>query len=97
MATGNYFAYITTNPTKTVLYTGMTNDLYSRIKQHYENRGNPKTFAGKYYCYNLVFFERHGTAMAAIDREKEIKGWSRSKKFKLIRSINPSLSFLKDF
>lgn len=94
---GNYFVYITTNPGKDVFYTGMTNDLYTRMVQHYENRGKPKTFAGRYYCYNLVYFERLGSALAAIEREKEIKGWSRAKKLKLIRSINPSLDFLKDY
>lgn len=39
MLAGNYFVYITTNPGKTVLYTGVTNDLYTRIFQHYNNRG----------------------------------------------------------
>ena len=53
----NYFVYIITNPRKTVLYTGMTNDLSVRVQQHYENRGNKKTFAGRYYCYKLLYFE----------------------------------------
>jgi putative endonuclease len=88
---------ITTNPAKTVFYTGMTNDLYTRMKQHYENRGAQKTFAGRYYCYNLIYFERHGTAQAAIDREKEIKGWSKGKKIRLIRSLNFNMDFLKDY
>lgn len=52
-----YYVYIATNPTKTVLYTGVTNNLQQRMFQHYENRGKPETFAGKYYCYNLIYFE----------------------------------------
>lgn len=93
----NYFVYIVTNPGKNVLYTGITNDLYTRIKQHYENRGDPKTFAGRYFCYQLIYYERHYTAQAAIDREKEIKGWSRSKKLALIKSVNHELLTLKDY
>jgi putative endonuclease len=53
----NFYVYILTNPAKTVLYTGVTNDLSRRVAEHKENKGNPKTFAGKYYCYNLVYFE----------------------------------------
>ncbi|WP_317195361.1 GIY-YIG nuclease family protein [Rufibacter roseolus] len=45
----NYFVYITSNPGKTVLYTGVTNDLEVRLQQHKENRGKPESFAGKYY------------------------------------------------
>jgi putative endonuclease len=91
---GNYFIYIVTNPAKTVFYIGVTNDLYTRMVQHYSNRGDSKSFAGKYYCYNLVYFERHASSMAAIDREKEIKKWSRPKKLKLIQSTNPTIKFL---
>jgi putative endonuclease len=97
MHNSNFFIYITTNPAKTVLYVGMTNDLYTRLTQHYENRGKPKTFAGRYYCYNLVYYERHASAHAALDREKEIKGWSRAKKLALIKTLNPSLNFLKGY
>ncbi len=91
---GNYFVYIVTNPGKEVLYIGMTNDLNRRLIEHYENRGNPKTFAGKYFCYKLVYFERHYTAQAAIDREKELKKWSRKKKEALIKQENPEVGFM---
>lgn len=93
---GNYFIYITTNPKKTTLYVGVTNDLHTRMLQHYENRGNSKTFAGRYYCHKLIYFERHSTAEAAISREKEIKKWSRSKKEDLIATINPDWRFLNN-
>lgn len=90
----NYFTYITTNPGKTVLYTGMTNDLYTRMQEHYLNRGNKEAFAGRYYCYNLIYYERFIMADHAIEREKEIKGWTRAKKLNLIKSQNPKMNFL---
>ena len=52
-----YFVYIVTNHEKTVLYIGVTNNLDSRLAEHYFNKGIPKTFAGKFYCYNLIYFE----------------------------------------
>lgn len=76
----NYFVYITTNPKKTTLYIGGTNDLRIRIQQHFEKRGNQNSFAGKYYCYNLIYYERHSNINHAIEREKEIKKWRREKK-----------------
>ncbi|UII30929.1 GIY-YIG nuclease family protein [Fulvivirga ulvae] len=90
----NYFTYITTNPKRTVLYTGITNDLYARMYEHYQNRGKPETFAGRYFCYNLIYYESFYTAIQAIEREKEIKGWTRTKKLALIRSTNPHMHFL---
>lgn len=90
----NYFVYITTNPAKTTLYTGVTNDLYIRMKQHYENRGHFKTFAGRYYCYNLIYYEHYKYINDAIQREKEIKKWRREKKEILINSSNPNWLFL---
>ncbi|KAA9327219.1 GIY-YIG nuclease family protein [Hymenobacter busanensis] len=89
-----YYVYITTNPAKSVLYIGVTNNLTSRLAQHYENRGQPATFAGRYFCYNLVYFEVHQSSMTAIAREKELKGWTRAKKELLIDSLNPEREFL---
>src|SRR6202044_3556921 len=66
----NYYTYITTNPKKTTLYVGITNDLARRLMEHFENAGNPKTFAGRYYCYNLVYFELSSDVNVAIAREK---------------------------
>lgn len=90
----SYYVYITTNPGKEVLYTGVTNNLAQRIAEHYLNRGNSKTFAGKYYCYELIYWEHFQYINDAIAREKEIKGWSRKKKLTLIQSNNPNLLFL---
>lgn len=94
MTSHNYFVYITTNPRKTTLYVGVTNDLERRLQEHFMNSGNPSTFAGRYYCYNLIYFERHSQINYAIEREKEIKKWSRAKKETLICSTNPFWEFL---
>lgn len=96
MASHNYFVYITTNPKKTVLYTGMTNDLERRLEEHGANAGNPITFAGKYHCNNLVYYERFTYVEHAIAREKEIKKWSRRKKEALISAFNPKWRFLNN-
>jgi putative endonuclease len=92
----NFFVYITTNPVKTVLCIGVTNDLARRLTEHAENNGNPKTFAGKYYCHNLVYYEHFSDINYAIAREKELKKWSRSKKVALISKMNPERLFLND-
>ena len=93
----NYFVYIITNPGKTVLYTGVTNDLPTRLRQHYENRGMKTTFAGRYYCYKLIYYERFPDINVAIEREKEIKDLSRAKKEALIKEQNPRWNFLEVF
>ena len=92
----NYFVYIVTNPTKTVLYIGVTNNLDVRLQQHYDNRGGTETFAGKYFCYNLVYWERHQYIDHAIEREKELKKWSRTKKERLIIEFNPEWRILNN-
>ena len=96
MAVNNqkYYVYIITNPERTVLYTGVTNDLVCRLIEHYNNRGIKKTFPGSYYCYNLIFYEELRFIKDAIAREKEIKGWRRQKKIDLITTMNPSWTFL---
>ena len=94
MLKGNYFVYITTNPKKTVLYTGVTNNLAVRLQQHFANRGKPETFAGKYYCYKLLYYERFTDVNMAIAREKEIKDLSRERKLALIKVLNPYLGSL---
>ena len=97
MTNHNYFVYIITNPGKTVLYTGVTNDLPTRLKQHYENRGKKATFAGRYYCYKLIYYERFDDINIAIEREKEIKDLSRAKKEALIKEQNPKWDFFEVF
>ena len=91
----NYFVYITANPTKTVLYTGVTNNLERRIKEHLTNKGSSKTFAGRYYCYKLIYFEEYFDINQEIEREKEIKKMPRIEKEEIIKSKNPCWNFIE--
>ncbi|WP_187262466.1 GIY-YIG nuclease family protein [Pontibacter beigongshangensis] len=95
MKSHNYFVYIITNPGKTVLYAGMTNDLNVRLEQHKQNRGKRDSFAGRYYCYKLLYYEHYTHTQHAIEREKEIKLMSMKAKLDLIKQENPSLMFLE--
>ena len=70
-----------------VLYTGVTNDLIRRCFEHKQKIF--KGFTQKYNVNKLVYFEKFDFIDAAIAREKQIKGYSRSKKNALIDSINP--------
>jgi putative endonuclease len=74
----------------------MTNDIPSRILEHGLNAGNPGTFAGKYHCFNLLYYEEFQYVNDAIAREKEIKKWRRDKKEQLINSVNPEWRFLNN-
>ena len=89
-----YYTYVTTNPGKSVLYIGMTNDLKRRLSEHYENRGKKDHFASKFYCYKLLYYEIFETAIEAIQREKAIKNLTREKKLELIRLKNAALNFI---
>ena len=80
--------YILTNFNHTVLYTGVTNDLFRRIFEHREHL-NPESFTSKYKATKLVYFETFHSIEEAILREKQIKGGSRRKKLNLISSLNP--------
>ncbi|MXV50973.1 GIY-YIG nuclease family protein [Pedobacter sp. HMF7647] len=92
----NYFVYILTNKNRTVLYTGVTNDLEIRLQQHKENKENTFSFTHKYNCFYLIWFERHTYIEHAIEREKEIKGWVRRKKIELIKLENKEWKFLNE-
>ncbi|MBO6523895.1 MAG: GIY-YIG nuclease family protein [Balneolaceae bacterium] len=89
-----YYVYIVTNPSRTTLYTGMTNHLERRLIEHYQNKGNKKTFAGRYFCYQLIYYEVFSNSYEAIKAEKYIKGKSRNKKEAIVLEMNPSLAFL---
>jgi putative endonuclease len=77
---GNYYVYITTKQGKTVLYTGVTNNLKRRLHEYYINRGDKKHFATRYYCYKLFHYEHFADINQAIRREKEMKNMSRKRK-----------------
>lgn len=88
-----FYVYILTNKNKTVLYTGVTNNLHQRLHQH-KTKSNPKSFTAKYNCEFLIYYEKFGWIHHAIEREKEIKNLSRQKKLDLIYDVNPDLEFL---
>jgi len=90
----NFYTYILTNSNKKVLYVGVTNNLERRLFEHYFGSGQKESFANKYKCYYLVWYERYPYINDAIRREKEIKGWLRNKKIKLIEESNPGWNFL---
>jgi putative endonuclease len=96
IGTHNYYVYILTNKTKKVLYIGVTNDLKIRIYYHSTSEVNSKHFTHKYNCKYLVYFEQYQCIETAINRENQLKRWSRSKKEVLINSQNPNWSFLND-
>jgi len=91
-----FYVYILTNKNKTVLYTGVTNNLKLRLYQH-ENKSNPNSFTSRYNTHFLIYYEKFGWIQQAIEREKEIKNLSREKKLNLIREFNPDLEFLNDY
>jgi putative endonuclease len=92
----NFYVYILTNPAKTTLYIGVTNDLRRRLSEHIANKGNEESFAGKYYCNRLVYHEHFTNIETAIDRETQLKKWSRAKKDALINSSNPDWRSLNE-
>lgn len=82
-----YYIYLITNKRNTVLYTGITNNLNRRISEH---KGNLiKGFSNKYNLNKLIYYEFTNDIHSALKREKEIKGWKRNKKIKLIETKNP--------
>jgi len=83
----HYYVYIMTNKYNTVLYTGVTNDLIRRVYEHKNKL--VEGFTAKYNLTKLVYYEISKDVKEAINREKQIKGWKREKKEKLIKGFNP--------
>lgn len=83
----DYFVYFMTDKNRTTLYIGVTNELQLRLWQH-RNPERP-CFTEHYHCIILVYYERFGDVIAAIAREKQLKGWRRSKKDSLVETMNP--------
>ena len=83
-----YYVYILASSFQS-LYTGVTNDLPLRIRQH-KTAENPKSFTARYKINKLVHYERFEYIQNAIAREKQIKGWLRIKKLQLIAATNPT-------
>ena len=84
----NYYVYILASATNVTVYIGVTNDLIRRVYEH-RHKADPNSFTSKYSVYKLVYFEQTSDVKAALEREKQLKGWRRSKKNALIESMNP--------
>ncbi len=83
----DYFVYILTNRTNTVLYTGVTRNLERRLDEH---QGHAvEGFTSRYKAHHLVYYETTSDIRVALEREKQIKGWTRAKKIALIETTNP--------
>ena len=82
----NYYVYILTNWNNKVMYVGVTNNLERRISEH--QQGIINGFTKKYNVKKLVYYEWYNDIDLAINREKEIKGWSRMKKNLLVETQN---------
>ena len=83
-----YYVYILATESNKTIYTGVTNDLRRRVYEH-KNSMDKTSFTSRYHVTKLVYFESTGDVYSAIEREKQIKGWSRKHKNKLIESKNP--------
>ena len=90
-----YYVYILTNKHHTVLYTGVTNDLIRRVYEH-KNHLDKGSFTAKYKVTKLVYFEETSDVRAALEREKQIKSWSRDRKTDLVFETNPHWMDLYD-
>jgi putative endonuclease len=84
--TRQYFVYIMSSQTR-VLYVGMTNDLERRVAEH--KAGATRGFTSRYRTRNLVYYEDMTDVWDAIEREKQLKGWTRAKKVSLLEEDNP--------
>ena len=84
-----YYVYILANNQRNVIYTGVANDLVRRVYEH-KNHLDKGSFTSRYNVENLVYYEISSDIESAIEREKQIKGWNRKHKNKLIESKNPN-------
>ena len=94
MGTKQFYVYIMTNKSNTVLYTGMTNDIRKRVYEH--KKKLVEGFTKKYNDVKLIYYEAFKDSTSAIQREKQIKAGTRRKKEELINSINKEWRDLYD-
>ena len=83
----SYYVYILASATNYSVYIGVTNDLIRRVYEHRQD-ADPNGFTARYQVHKLVYFEQTSDVRAAIEREKQLKGWRRSKKNALIETMN---------
>ena len=90
-----YYVYMMSNTHRNVLYTGITNDLIRRVYEH-RNHLDKGSYTDRYNAEYLVYYESTTDVRVAIEREKQIKGWNRKRKEKLVESKNPNWVDLYD-
>ena len=88
----NYYVYILTNWDDSVMYVGVTNNLERRLYEHRNHLVDG--FTKKYNVHKLVYYEYTNDVYSALEREKQLKGWSRAKKNALVAKSNPTWSDL---
>jgi putative endonuclease len=84
----DWYVYVVSNKAHT-LYTGITNDLPKRVRQH-KDRTYPNAFTARYTFNRLVYYEPSRDQKSAAIRERRIKNWPRAKRVALIESMNPN-------
>lgn len=84
-----YYVYIMSSTSNYTIYTGVTNNLVRRVYEH-RTGADPDGFTTKYAVKKLVYYESTHDVLSAIEREKQIKSWSRKKENTLIAGINPA-------
>jgi len=89
-----YFVYILASDSRE-LYVGVTNDVRRRVAQHRSSL-DPDSYTTRHGTTRLVYCEWTHDVTAAIRREQQIKGWTRSKKLELIDQANPTWRDLAD-
>ncbi len=89
-----HYVYILANPSHTVIYIGMTSNIFRRVEEH--QMKVVEGFTKRYNCIKLVYIEVTPDRLTALTREKELKKWSRIKKTALITSQNPTWQELTD-
>lgn len=92
MGSKQYYVYILSNFSRTVLYVGITNNLVRRVYEHKNDLIDG--FTKKYIVHYLIYFEIFEDPNSAIEREKQIKNYSRKKKEEIILKFNPKVKDL---
>ena len=90
----SYWVYILASRDRGTLYVGVTNDLVRRVAEHRE--AGSRSFTSKYCVTKLVYLQQFEDANNAIQREKNLKHWSRAWKIQLIEQANPNWHDLYD-
>ena len=94
--TKTYYVYILASKRNGTLYIGVTNDLERRLYEHKNNL--IEGFTNKYNVHHLVYYEDVNDIQSALQREKQLKRWTRKWKIELIEKVNPEwLDLAEDF